>query len=401
MNNNLIDLAFKLKNFNYKFDNNKNRIVAIDNIFNSKFLFLEHFISKKEFSNSPYRNLLINYFKNAENQFPGSSRDISVGLTQKILGNYNTNNKVKTDNTLSTAHSFIKSYTDKETFDLFKEILEFSGPDASIVCKETKNLEISIEKTCVPEFSIRLKNELIPVYFSNVKEVTKDVIFSVIDGYIERESELVPLIEKSKLENFPVVVLCRGISHEATTQLKNILLRNKIKMYVYVEKFNDKDPFLFDDIANSANTTKITSETLDSIYHDTVKKCSIIKVKISSNKIKFFKENKDLISEINNQIKIAKNNNSNALDYLIKRKSRVSPNNVIVNIPKKDIRLMLEIKNLIKIYNRVAAFGMFIDDKEKINSNFKHQLVNRLVDSLYNNITEIGYTIKLGDKNEK
>lgn len=400
MNSNLLDLALKLKKFNESFDNKKNRIIALNTIFNSKFLFLEHFLTKKDFFESPYRNLLINYFKNSENQFPGSSYDISVGISKKILGNYKTTEKIKTDNNLESAFRFLRDYTNEENFDLFKEILIFGGPDASITCNETKNSEISIEKYCIPVFDIKLKNELIPIYFNTVQEITKDVIFSVVDGYIERESELVPLIEKSKSDNLPVVVICRGISDEATKHLKQILLRNNIKMYVYIEKFNDKDPFLFDDISIAAKTEKVSGETLDSIYRDTVSKCSLTKVKISATKIKFLEENKELINQINDQIKIAKVSNPNALDYLIKRKSRVSPNNVVVNIPNKDINKLLEIKNLIKVYNRIAAHGMFIDEKEKINSCFKDQLVNRLVNSLYNNIAKIGYSIKLGEKNE-
>lgn len=399
MNDNLIDLATKLKKFNKNFDANKHRIVALNNIFNSKFLYLEHFLSNEVFIDSPYRNILINYFKNAENQFPGSSRDVSVLLTEKLLGYYKETKKEKTDNKIDNIFSYLSKQTDDETFKIFKEIIEFSGPDATIVCNETKDKEFTVEKNCMPTFKVNIQNEFMPVYFSNTKEYTKDVIISVIDGYIERESELIPLIEKSREEELPVVLLCRGLSYEATNQLKAILIRNKIKLYPYVAKFNDKDPFLFDDIAKIAKTEKVSSETMDSIYTDTVEKCSIIKVKISANQIKFFEENKELKDEVIKQIQAAKDSNSNALDYLTKRKSRISPNNIHVNIPNKKIKMILEIKNLIKTYNRLAAHGVFIESDLKINSNFKHQLVNRLSESLYNNIKNIGYTIKLGEKN--
>lgn len=397
MNHELINLAISLKSFNKNFINRKNRVVALDNVFESKFLFLEHFLTKSEFSKSPYRNLLINYFKNAEKQFPGSSWDISEVISQKILGNYNKDKKSKTDNNIKNIFSFIKNMTDKETFILFKEILEFSGPDATILCKETKNSEISVEKSCMPSFRLSLKNEFVPIYFSSVNEVTKDVIFSVIDGYIERESELTLLIEKSKIEGLPVVVVCRGISYEATNHLKSILLRNNIKLYLYIEKFNDKDPYFFDDISCSAFTKTISGETLDSIYKDSAEKSSIVKVKLSPTEIKFYDTNQDLSKEINKQINFAKSNNIKSIDYLIKRKSRVLPNNVYVNIPKKEIRKILEIKNLIKIYNRIAAYGMFIDENNNVKSNFKHNVVDKLSESLYKNIVEIGYAIKLGE----
>lgn len=399
MNDNLIDLATKLKKFNKNFDAKKHRIIALNNIFNSKFLYLEHFLSNEVFIDSPYRNILINYFKNAENQFPGSSRDVSVLLTEKLLGYYKETKKEKTDNNIDNIFAYLSDQTDDETFKIFKEIIEFSGPDATIVCNETKDKEFTVEKNCMPTFKINIQDEFIPVYFSNTKEYTKDVIISVIDGYIERESELIPLIEKSREEELPVVLLCRGLSYEATNQLKTILIRNKIKLYPYVAKFNDKDPFLFDDIAKIAKTEKVSSETMDSIYTDTIEKCSITKVKISANQIKFFEENKELKEEVIKQIQTAKESSSNALDYLIKRKSRISPNNIHVNIPNRKIKMILEIKNLIKTYNRLAAHGVFVESNSNINSNFKQQLVNRLSESLYNNIKNIGYTIKLGEKN--
>ena len=63
MNNNLIVLASKLKKFNNSFIQKKHRIVTDKTIHNSSFLFFTFFLREKAFLDSPYRNILINYFR--------------------------------------------------------------------------------------------------------------------------------------------------------------------------------------------------------------------------------------------------------------------------------------------------------------------------------------------------
>ena len=399
MNSNLIKLALDLKKFNDDYKRNKHRMISLNNVYNSKFLYFNHFLANEKFIDSPYRNLLINTFKKSENISPGSCYDISVNLCNKILGNHIEKNKNKTERNLDFIFNYLKSMTDTLSFNTFKEILEFSGPDATITCQATKNSEILAEKNCMPTFDIKLENTFIPIYFNNVKKTTKNVILSVIDGYIERESELVPLIEESRSKKLPIVMICRGISTDATRNLKNILLRNKIVLYPFVSKFDDNDPFLFEDIAKTGKTKVISSETMDVIYTDTVKYCSECKLTISADTIKFFESSEDVIDSINNQIKSAKeNNNFKVMNYLFKRKRRIMPNNVVVNFPYDCLRIMNEIKSLIRCYN-IAAIGGVYYNENIIRSVYTDTNIERLSDSLYKNISNIGYTLKIR-KNE-
>ena len=85
MNNNLIILASKLKKFNSSFFNKKHRIVTEKTIHNSSFLFFTFFLREKSFFDSPYRNILINYFKKAEQYYPGSSYFVSVNLFELVF----------------------------------------------------------------------------------------------------------------------------------------------------------------------------------------------------------------------------------------------------------------------------------------------------------------------------
>lgn len=399
MNNSLIKLGHDLKKFCDLFEKEKNRIVSLNNVYKSKFLFFNHFIANESFLNSPYRNLLINYFKKSEKLHPGSGYDTSVKLYEKILGYNNTQKKYKTDKNYENIMLYLKGQTNEYVFNLFENILTFSGSNAVLTCQATKNDIISIEKNEYPKFNIEVCEDFIDVYFNNVNKQTKNVIFSITDAFIERESELMPLIELAKKENLTAVLVCRGISDNAKREIKSILLRNKIKLVPYISKFNDNDPFLFEDLSKIANCKVLTSETYDSLYKNITEKSSIIKVSLEKNGITFYESSESLSSEITKQI-TENTHNSETLQYLYKRKSRISPNNVIINIPMQQIRLLSEIKNLIKVYNLCAIFGLN-NINGTLYSKHKKETTDRLSDSLYMNLNNLGLVVSLNNGDNK
>ena len=83
------------------------------------------------------------------------------------------------------------------------------------------------------------------------------------------------------------------------------------------------------------------------------------------------------------------------MNYLFKRKRRVMPNNVVVNFPYDCLRTMNEIKSLIRCYN-IAAIGGVYHDENSIRSVYTDKNIERLSESLYKNISNIGYTLKIG-----
>lgn len=396
MNDNILKLAFDIKSFTEKFKNKKNKMIALNNVYTSNFLFFEHFISSKVFHDSPYRNLLINYFKKSEILYPGSSFDTAVKTCNLILGNNNTKEEYLTDKKLDSIMHALFDHTDIETYELFKTIINFSGPDATLTCDKTDNTDFSVTKNNFPTFTINLHEDFIPIYFSKNKTTTKIFNIAIVDAFIERESELMTLIEDSNSKKLDTIVICRGISETAVYHLKNILLRNNIKLYPFISKFSDKDPFILEDLASALGTRVVSNDTNDNIYVDTVEKSTIKKVKISPIDIKLYEVAKESIEIINNQIKNArKNNNNDVIDYLNKRKSRISPNNVEVLIPKSRIRLLKEIKSLIAVYNRLVVFGVYKNKENKFISVRKEDVSNQLSNSLYKNIKQIGYVVKL------
>lgn len=392
--NDLFSLAKKLNNFNKDFKNKKYRLIIKNSIYTSEFLFLYYFISSDHFKNSPYRDILINYFKKSESMYPGSSYLTSVKFVEKVFNIVNKGEVIKTDKNLNNVFEYLKSKTNANAFELFKSILEFTGPDGTIICERTKNKEIHIEKKSLPEFKIQLHSEFVTTYFSKVHSTTKNVLFAVIDGFIERESELMPFLEKMKENKVQGVIVCRGISDTAAKHLKNIILKNRLYLYPYISKFDNNDPFLFQDLARISKTKLITSETMDVIYKEVTNKSEILKITLNSNKLIFHEKNTSLIEEINKQIK---NCSSEAKSYLLKRRKRSMPNKTIVYMPENKNNLFKEISCLIKCYNISAIYGI-----EKINNNivskFNNEYTSKLSKSMYENIKNIGYSIKRKEK---
>lgn len=395
LNKNILQTASLLSKLNNDFSLEKCRIID-EKVYNSKFLFYHFFYWSSDFYDNPYRNILVDYFNKSEISYPGSSYMLSVKLCNKIYGINNTNKKIKTDKNYDQIFKYLESLSSKEAIALFKSIIEFSGADATITCEKSNNKEIEVQKICKPQFDFYLDNSFKDIYFSNVKSTTKDFTVSVLDCYVERESEIFSLIEHAKQNKVPVVLICRGISESAKRNLKSILLRNNILVYPYIEKYNNEDPFKLKDFAQSIGAKIISAEAGDSINSSLVEKSTFTRLTISKNNVKLFKKNSDLVNSINTQI--SENiNNHELIKYLRKRKTRCSPNNTLVRIPKNNITLLNEVKNLIKCYNFCALKGVYTNEHDRLQSIQCEKITDILSEKLYQNINKISYKIKHGE----
>ena len=397
MNKNIHVLLNFLNKFNKDFAGQKIRSISNNRIFDSKFMFLRYLVSNKEFHSLPQKDIVLNFLSKSEKYYPGSSYLTSVYLVDKLLGNTCNFDKVKADKNLVNLLAYFKVKTNNDSASLMFDILNFSGPNAVLSCKSTKNQEIKVLKKKNPIFKVDLHEDFVSTYFSNQKEVTKNCIISVMDAFIERESELVPLIEHSRNQNAPIVLFCRGMSHIVINQLKQILLRNNIFLYPYIIKFSNDDPFLLSDIAKILSTNIITAETGDSIYRDSVEKSGSGKIRLKSNEIEIFYPNNDLIAEINDQL--IEKSDSSLKKYLTKRKSRISTNFVEILIPMKRIEMLSDIKCLIKCYNYISMFG-FYKINDVLYSKREVEIAKKLSENLFDCLKNIGFVLKVGNKNE-
>jgi hypothetical protein len=392
MNKDLMRLAYKLKKFNKKFVNKRLRYVTKRDVSSSKFSFFTHFLLHEDFSYTPYRNILINYFKKAETLYPGSSYFVSVGLVDKICGVNNKSKKTLSNRTLDSFIRYLCELVDEKTVDRFIDILKFSGPNSTITCTPTKNIDIVVEKSSYPKISIPIDESFRNMYFSTIKSATKNVIFSVIDGFIERESEVMPLLEESRKHKLPVVIVCRGISDSAKRNLKQIALKNSIYVYPYVCKFNNEDPFILKDINDLAGTSILSAEFGDAIYKDVVSKSEITKIKLSSNSITFYNSSDKLVLDINKQLKSC---NESVKPYLQKRKSRSAPNNIEIKVPVIEEKLLNDLKRLIVCYNYCAINGFYTLEDDTVVPRQCSDVSETMSARLYNTLNSIGLVVKL------
>lgn len=394
MNSKIIVLARKLNKFNNDFINGRCRIID-KKVYSSKFLFYFYFYWSKEFYNSPYRKILLDYFSKVEKIYPGSSYFVSVKLCNKILGIDHNVEKELADRKYDNILAFLEKQTNKETFSLFKNIIEFSGADASISVEKNNNASISVEKNIFPEFNIEMLEEFKSIYFKNVNSSTKDFLFCVVDGFIERESEIIPLLDKAKNLSIPLLIITRGFSVQSIKSLKSIILKNNLYVYPYVEKYNNEDPFKLKDLCQINNLKIVSSESGDNIYTDAVEKSDILRCQVYKNKIIFSSLTKNnLISNINDQIE---NNvgNKNLLDYLSFRKKRCTPNKVVVKIPKEKETYFIELRGLIKSYNKCVVGGVYNNRKTSV---ICEEISDLYTEKLYNTIKNIKFKIETKEK---
>lgn len=393
----LYKTIINLKNFNQNFENKKFRFVAFNNIFNNKNLFLYHFTTHKDFLHDPYRNILINYFNKAEKLYPGGSFLLSKEIVDQNLKRKNDNFKLS-DVTLDNLKKLLLQDFEKNEVNNFLNILSFSGPDAIINCKTTKNSQFTVEKNKNPFFEINLHEDFIKTYFSNQQTLTKNYLTCIYDGFVERESELYSLIEKSKENNnAPVLLVCRGISDYAVKHLKQVLVQNRIILMPYICKFNNDDPFIFEDMCKCLNIKPFNIESGDNIYKKLSENAEFKKIKLSLNKIEILEKiNYEFINELNGQIKSSPNDES-LRKYLFKRKNRSYPNIVNISIPETSIYLLNVYKSMLKIYNCVVKEGI-ISNEDKLFSYFLYYRVKKLCNSLHKNLLNLGLTIKIKDK---
>lgn len=393
MNSSLLKLAYSLNNFNNNFINKKYKLIDCNSIKSNSFDFLQVFLLNEDFFDLKYRKFLLNYFLNAEKKYPGLSFLVSILIVEKILLGDKKKLIENQDKNIEILKKYLYKKAKKSIVDNFLNILQFSGPDATLNCMLTDSNEFTVIKRNNPVFkNISIKNELLNIFFSNVKETTKNVQMTILDGFIERESELIPIIEKAKKNKISALVICRGISDIALKHIKEIMLRNNVYVYIYEAKFDNNDPFLIDDISELTGVNKISSDTCDSIYKEITKKTSIVKVKIKPNSIEFFNSNKDLIDKINKSI-FENEGNFDLLKYLHLRKKRITPNIIDINIPRIMYNDFKVYKKLIICYNLCAVKG-FTSIDNKIFSKFEMEKAFSFTKSLYNSLSQIGLIVK-------
>jgi hypothetical protein len=394
-NSKMLSTVSKLNKFVNNFEKNKIKLFTKENgIYNSNFLFYYYFLLDNSFEDDPYRTIISDYMQKSERYFPGSSYYLIKKFIEKTR---NVNNFNYSKNTIKPNEDILKTYLeencDKQSAHLIQNILSLGGPDATIICDYDNVENITVERKDNTEFPFSIENSLHNVLFGKKTKNKINATIVVADAFIERESDLIPLIEHSKNNSSSLIVICRGITDVATRALKHIMLKNGILVYVFIEKFNHDDPFKLEDFSKTVGTNLITADKMHSLLKDGVE-CSktVDNVTVESNKISFDFTNKVLEKEIITQIKNAKN--LDLKNYLLKRKKRVTNKKVFVTVPSEMSFLLQTLKDLINSYKNLVKYGATKTSDNKLDIIESQRLTDNLSDNLYFNLKNISYVIK-------
>jgi len=395
MNKDLYQIKKELKSLVSKQENNKLRYYYNNAIYNSNFLFIDNVINSKKIKESPLKDIALNYLIKSEKIMPEGSY-----LLSKILIELANNKEIvflKKRKNLKTIYKIINENIKEEKYNkLIKNIFNFSGPDSSIICKTTENSEIEVVKENKSYFNINIHPDFENVYFQNQSETTKKFKVVVMDAFIERESEIMTVVEKAHSQKMPIVLICRGISKNFCRNIKEILVKNKISLYPYIAKFNDADPFFLSDISTMLNAKIYSVESGDNFIKNLNEKSVEKTLRLTQKSIEFFDKENKLLSEIDK--KISETDDVELKGYLIKRKKRLSTNKTIVYVPKKDIKLLNDIKSIIFLYNK-SVVSDIVYFKNRHYSEYCFLRIKSLAKSFLNTTKKINYVIKLRENN--
>lgn len=367
-----------LKNFVKDFENNKIKLINKDMVTLEKYIFLYSLILSKNLDNE-YGDILKEYVLNVEKKFPSSSmllikRLFSENISIDLLKKKPTFKELK--------NYFQENIKNEEYLNVFYKILKFTGPD-SIIDIHNSKLKNQIIKKKESKFDININQNFFSIFFSNKSFVKRSCGIVLIDGFIEKDQNLIPALEFCNENNKTLLIVCRGMTTQVTNFLKNCILKNKMTCVVYEKRFDDSDPFFFEDISLASNTELIKDYT--SLAFDIKNKIKVVdNIKLSPSSICFYEDNTKIDAKISELKSLNKKE-----EFIEKRLKRLKSEKVDVYSTNKDFIEFL--KYAIKIYNKIIKFGIYIDKNNNIISTLEYDLVSSIQRELEEKLKKIRY----------
>ena len=388
-----LKLAFLLKDICNKFDQKKYRLVENKGeIFQSRFLFLYYFLLNNSSYKNRYLSILKDYFEKIERFYPGSSYYLCKSVYKNLLKNNHFYEYKDTHLNIENIKKYYKNIDYNNNFEKILNVIEFIGPDGSISCKESNNENIVCERKDKSIFEINTYENFNSIYFSSKSKVNNNFFVTICDAFIEKESSLIPAIEKAILNKKRLIVICRGITKEAAYQIKKIMLSNKTLIYVYVDKFDHNDPFKLKDLSNSLGIDMLSPEKGSVIVRDISDSTILVNnLTISRESIVFKNKNSKIIDEINKQLNDCHDKDLKL--YLEKRKKRINNKIATIYIPKKNKKLIQDFKDILNSFNIILKHGL-VDYNNKLNSKTCLSLANQMTKKFCKTIENIGLVVK-------
>ena len=352
-----------------------------------KYIFLYSLILSKKLDNK-YGDILKEYILNVEKIFPSSS----IKLIENLYKKEESFDLVKKKPNLNYLKEYFNAnISNKEFIDIFFDIIKFSGPDAIIDIHDSK-LKNQIIKRKESKFDINVNQNFYSIFFNNNKFVKRSCGVIAIDGFIEKDQNLIPALEFCKENNKTLVIFCRGMTSQVVNFLKSCIIKNKMTCLVYEKRFDDSDPFFLEDLSTAANIDLIKDYT--SLAFDIKNKIKIIdNIKLSPNSVSFY----DNFEKINIKIKELKSLDIKE-DFINKRIKRLKSEKVDVYSTNHDFIEFL--KYSIKIYNKILKFGIYLDKNNNIIPVLEYDLISSIKKELEDKLKRIRYINYVKDSKE-
>ena len=165
--------------------------------------------------------------------------------------------------------------------------------------------------------------------------------------------------------------------------LKACILKNNMTCIVYEKRFDDNDPFLYEDLSIASGVKLIKDYT--SLAFDIKNNIKVLdNVTLGPDFISFNEKN----NEIFKKIKELKSLNLEK-DFIQKRIKRLSSEKVDVYC--KNLDFIEFLKYSIKVYNKILKFGVYKNKKGNIISALEYDLINYIKKELEEKLLKIRY----------
>lgn len=394
-NTDLLKFGFKLKKFCEEFKNKKYRVILNNGeVFYSRYLFFYFYLLNKEFNNISFNTIIKNNFEKAEKQYPGCSFYLAENLCNHIIGNsINENKTEKVNLTKNNIEKYFLQIIDKSFFEKVFSTIEFIGPDGSIFCKESKNDYISCERKDICTFNFKINNEIRDSLFSSKDKKSGSFLISICDVFFERESDVLPLIEKAKETKRNVILICRGATKNFIVNLKRLMVSYNLLVYLYTDTFDNEDPFKFSDISSATNSSIVSKEKGNVIVRDILESYGLIEEAIVyEDKIEFIPANVECLDKITRQI--SESNSEELKKYFLFRKQRLSSKVANVYIPDSNKKLLQNYKDVINSYNKILKFGLVKDKNSVLHSAICYENAKVMSQKLYEILCNTNLVLK-------
>jgi len=152
--------------------------------------------------------------------------------------------------------------------DLFSDILTNIEPNSRIFIHETNALKSSVEVSQHPSFKINFDEDY---FLGRSLWKRSEARVYILDGRIEKISEILHLLNKCAEDKVPTVLFCYGLSNEVKNVIQQNLIKKNIDLFPVVIEQELENINLFRDIS-IVTEQKVISAKLGDVLSIEIKK---------------------------------------------------------------------------------------------------------------------------------